>query len=141
MLFYLFFHYKHYYLFLEKREWEEETLPKMYDEGSGIRRRILEEINSLRNDISQESFDDLSAIINDGLKVVKDEGESLRNELIDLEMANRWIMSRTREVVPKKSPSSKRLRKSTVLDQTQEKLNRIRRQRQETMQNLSDQLQ
>ena len=124
----------------KKREWEDETLPKMYDEGSAIRRRILEEINSLRNDISQESFDDLSAIINDGLKVIKDEGENLRNELIDLEMANRWVMSHVRESVPKKSPSSKRLRKSTVLDQTQEKLSRIRRQRQESMKDFSDQL-
>ena len=124
----------------KKREWEDETLPKMYDEGSAIRRRILDEISSLRNDISQESFDDLSAVINDGLKVIKDEGENLRNELIDLEMANRWVMSRARDVVPKKSPSSKRLRKSTVLDQTQEKLNRIRRQRQETMKDFSDQL-
>lgn len=123
----------------KRREWEEETLPKLYDDNSSVRRRIIDELSAFRTEVSTESFDELSMVINEGLKIIKDEGESLRNELMELEMANRWIMSRQAPPPPQKR-SPKRMKKSSVLDQTQEKLSKIRRQRAESMRDLSDQL-
>ena len=124
----------------KRRDWEEETLPKLYDDNSSVRRRIIDELSAFRTEVSTESFDELSMVINEGLKVIKDEGENLRNELMELEMANRWVMSRQAPPPQPQKRSPKRLKKSSVLDQTQEKLSKIRRQRVESMKDLSDQL-
>ena len=123
----------------KRKDWEENILPKMLDETGAIKSRILQELNSLRSEITQESFDDLNNTINEGINMIREEGDNLRNELIDLEMVSRWLSSKPKtQVVHSRSP--KRLKKSSVLDQTQEKLNRIRKQRAETIKSLTDQL-
>lgn len=125
----------------KRREWEEETLPRMYDEAGTLRRRIMDELATVRAEINQDNFDELSNTINEGLSVIKSEGEGLRNELIELERANRRMMAFTRDqaLAVRKSASPRRSRKPSVLDQTQEKLSRIKRSREESLKDLSEQ--
>lgn len=124
----------------KRREWEEDTLPGLADDGSQLRRRILEELNSLKSEIGSETAEELQNIINTGVKLIKEEGEGYRNELIELEMSNKWMSSRSMSSRTKRVSAPKKVRKSSVLDQTQEKLSRIRKQREDAMKDLSDQL-
>ena len=123
----------------KRKDWEENVLPKMLDERGAIKSRILQELNSLKNEITQESFDELTTTINEAINIIREEGDNLRNDLLDLEMSSRWLASKPKAQVPRpKSP--RKLKKSSILDQTQEKLNRIRKQREESIKSLTNQL-
>ena len=123
----------------KKRIWEEESLPMIYDEGGALRQRILHELNELRNEVAKESFENLTKAIDDGLNIVKEEGDSLRSELMELELANRWMMTRARESY-RRSPThggSASPRRGNVLSEAQTKLSQLRKQREEMMRNIT----
>lgn len=125
----------------KRREWEDERLPNLYDEGGAIRRRIIDELSALRAEISQESFDELSQTINEGLRIIKEEGDSLRNELMDLELANRWMMSHSRESHIRHISSPKKgAKKSSIAAQSRERLNKIRRKNAESTKDFTEQI-
>ena len=123
----------------KKRIWEEESLPMIYDEGGALRQRILHELNELRNEVAKESFENLTKAIDDGLNIVKEEGDSLRSELMELELANRWMMTRARDTY-RRSPThggSTSPRRGNVLSEAQTKLSQLRKQREEMMRNIT----
>ena len=59
---------------------------------SRYRARILSEINSLRKELGRDAFDDVSKSIEEGLSMIRNESDNMKNELIDIDMANRWLM-------------------------------------------------
>lgn len=120
----------------KRKQWEESTLPKLLDESSAVKERILEELDSMKNEITPGLYDDLYNVINEGINIIKDEGESLKNDLIGIDMANRWLMSKPKSTTVVRSP--KKLKRSSVLDQTQEKLSRIKRQRAESIKDITE---
>lgn len=128
----------------KKREWEEETLPMMYDEGGTLRQRILQELNDLKQEITSESFDDLNQSVDESLKILKEEGDNMRNELMELEMANRWAIARAKEVRTRtpqaSSPSALKTprRNKSVANEAQERLMQLRRQREATMRDMKN---
>ena len=125
----------------KKRIWEEESLPMMYDEGGALKQRILQELAQLRNEVAKESFDTLTKAIDEGLNIVKEEGDNLRSELMELELANRWMMARSREPLRRSPPrggSPMSPRRGTVLSEAQTKLSQLRKQREEMMRNITN---
>lgn len=123
----------------KRRVWEEESQSNMYEDGGSLRQRILQELNDLRNDLANESFESLTRAVDDGLASIKEEGDGLRNELMELELANRWMMTRTKEGVQmSRSPvSARRSTSGSVLTEAQNTLNRLRKQREASMRDLS----
>ncbi|OHS96164.1 hypothetical protein TRFO_10066 [Tritrichomonas foetus] len=163
----------------KRREWEEETLPTLYDEGGVLRQKIMQQLSNLKNEIEHESFEELIEFVNEGLKTVKEESDNMRSELMQLELANRTVMAKAKEShmmrlpIPSQSqmrptinpalnqtanpilnqttqqmsqsfapqqqaPKSAR-RQMSVVNEAQEKLQLIRRKREEAMRDISGQ--
>lgn len=81
-----------------KREWEEVTLPYLYDEGGALRQKIMNELNEIKSDIENfSSFDDVVDSIDEGLQSVKEESENLRSEVFELQLMNNSIMAKMRD--------------------------------------------
>jgi DNA repair exonuclease SbcCD ATPase subunit len=119
-----------------RRIWEEESMPRMLSEGNVLRDRLIEELHELRKDISQEPFEGLAELIDEGLKAVKEEGNGLRTELTELELANRALLSRWKDAWyggPDPRISSLSPRRDSVLSQANMRLAELKRQREQSL--------
>ena len=137
-------------------EWEEETLPMIYNEGGVLRQKIMQQLSELKSKVEHESFDDVIDAVNEGISLVKEESDNIKNELQNLEIANRLVISRLHEsqmmrrsqFIPPPSvntsfaaqnePKSARRQMPSVVDEAQEKLQLIRRKREEALKDISD---
>jgi hypothetical protein len=130
-------------LFEQKRKnWEEQS-PSLHDEAGALRRRIVQEIMDLRKEVGDEALGALTKVVDDALEAVNEEGDGLRNELMELEFANRrFAAGQVRDFpVPVHSftpPLSARRR--PLISEAQAKLAELRRQRETIRRELDAQL-
>jgi hypothetical protein len=127
--------------FEQKRsEWEEEA-PLLYDEGGALRRKMLGELGGLRQEISGVSLDGLARLIEEALGVVNEEGEGLKNELLELELSNRRLNGRRGVTFAPNhalTPPISARRYGSIVGQAQAKLDQLRKQREESLRQVQD---
>ena len=139
----------------KRREWEEEELPMIYDEGGALRARILQELSELKREIGKETFESLNQAIDDGLTSLREEAEGMRNELMSLEMSTRWIANQSQEMsirTPRRTPQrvqmspqmspqitpQRSIQRRINVNHAQETMDEIRRKRNSMIQDISD---
>lgn len=116
----------------QKKEWEENVLPKIFDDKSVILRAIFDEFKSLKADLVENPSEDFEQTLDECVKIIRSEEDILRTDIYDIQLATRWIEEKKREPIQKRSNISK-IKRSTILDETQAKLSRIKRLRDDTM--------
>lgn len=124
----------------KRRQWEDEYLMED-DEGEGVRQRLLQAISTLKSDADQDSAGDIGRMVEEGLRAVKEESDNMRNELLSLEMANRWAMARLQQLQTARTstPSPRRERqRSSVITEAQFKVNELRRQRENNIRGVTE---
>lgn len=124
----------------KRRQWEDEYVMED-DEGEGVRQRLLQAISTLKSDADQDSAGDIGRMVEEGLRAVKEESDNMRNELLSLEMANRWAMARLQQLqtVRTSTPSPRRERqRSSVITEAQFKVNELRRQRENNIRGVTE---
>lgn len=117
----------------KRADWEEEFAPNDVDDSSSLRQRILSEITNLRHEIGEDSFEEINGSIEEAVRLLKEESSNMRNELYDLELANRMLankiqLTQTEKMIPKRRPP----KKSAIVNEVQEKISELRRKREET---------
>lgn len=125
--------------FEEKRRNWEEAAPLLYDEGGALRQKILTHLVELRRDIGEDAIDDFTRAIDEALEIVKEEGEALKDELLELEFANRRLLGRRSEFLGTKhalTPPISTQRYPSVISEAQARLDQLRRQREESQRDL-----
>jgi hypothetical protein len=120
----------------KKREWEDEMLSGEFDEGTMLRQRILQEVQAIKRETAKESYPDITKLVEEGLRIVAEEGEGMRMEIAELEMANHYIGTKIRQIQAKTMP--KRRQNSLVVAQAQVKVNELRRIRESHMKDITD---
>lgn len=58
-----------------------------------LRQQIIDEINDLRKQFDHDAFDEMTRNIQDGISAIRSESDNMRTELVDIDMANMWVMS------------------------------------------------
>lgn len=154
----------------EKRsKWEQEALPLIYDEGGALRRKIMQKLAEIKSAVENEaSLADVIEAVDEGVSTIKDEGEKMRNEIDELELANKAVLQRASESqilknsisyrqMQQKSQLSQNInstfngfnassiqrsprRQSSILSEAQEKLELIKKKREEAMKVISSQI-
>lgn len=155
----------------KKQKWEEEALPLFYDESGALRQKIMQKLSEIKSSIENEaSFNDVIEAVDDGIKTIKEESDNMKNEIIDLEMANKTILQRANEFQLIKNTQNFRQfqqmqmnsnsylpnstmnsfnnnlsqrsprRQSSILSEAQEKLEVMRKKREEAMKIISSQI-
>lgn len=155
----------------KKQKWEEEALPLFYDESGALRQKIMQKLSEIKSSIENEaSFNDVIEAVDDGIKTIKEESENMKNEILDLEMANKTILQRANESQLIKNTQNFRQfqqmqmnsnsylpnstmnsfnnnlsqrsprRQSSILSEAQEKLEVMRKKREEAMKIISSQI-
>ncbi|EAY11479.1 hypothetical protein TVAG_248460 [Trichomonas vaginalis G3] len=118
----------------QKKEWSETVLPNISDESGSLRKQILEELHSIKVEIRDGPSEEDSNSVEECFNILRNETENIRTDLYDIDMALRWVEERKRDPISRRSP--KKIKRSTILDQTQEKLSRIRKLRDESTKEL-----
>ena len=128
-------------LIQKRREWEDDYFIQDEDEGESLRQRLLQEISALRQEADQDSAADIGRLVEEGLRAVKEESDNMRNELIGLEMANRWAMAKLQQLQATRtqSPSPRRERqRSSVISEAKFKVHELRRQRESNIRGITE---
>ena len=141
---------------LESRKREFEENDDSFDAPIKIRQKILTEVANLRREIGQESFDEVAKCVEDALNLVRNESDNMRNELVDIEMANRWVATQLQmnspppinvtNFAPNQTLSPRKLTYNkppgipNPMNMTQMKLNQWRKQREEAVREVKDEL-
>jgi hypothetical protein len=113
----------------KRQEWEDETAMDEFGEGDGLRQRILEEIAALRRDAHRDAYADLGRVVDEGLRTLKQEGDALREELAELEAANRWAVARIQQNQVSLQSPPRRCVRSALVTEAQMKVDSLRRMR------------
>jgi hypothetical protein len=113
----------------KRQEWEDELALDEFGEGAGLRQRILEEIAAIRRDAQRDTYADVGRIVDDGLRMLKQEGDSMRGELGDLEAANRWAVARIQQTQVSVPVTPKKRVRSSLVTEAQMKVDSLRRMR------------
>jgi hypothetical protein len=116
--------------FIERRRnWEYES-PEA-DEWVTLKQKILEEIRFIRQNVRRGALEELFRVIEDGVHVMRNENENMRTELTELEVANRWILTRVhRSSVP---PVATRRQKSSLVAEAHVRVDYLRQRRQNSV--------
>jgi hypothetical protein len=116
---------------LKRKNWEEEDAPSFYNEAGPLRRRIVQELVQLRKEVRNEEIGGLTKVIDDALEAVKEEGDGLRNKLMELDFASRRqprnFTALGHWVTPPMSA-----RRGPLVSEAQARLAELRRQREAT---------
>jgi chromosome segregation ATPase len=118
-----------------RRNWQEDPDPQSMDERLSLKEKLLYQLGEVRREIAQRPFEDLMNAIDDGLKVVQDEGDDLRAELNELESLNQLQVMRTQTLQFSESRVSRK--KSALAIEAQSKLAKLRRQREDSRKDTS----
>lgn len=151
----------------KRSKWEQDTLPLIYDEAGALRQRIIDKLSEIKKAVENEaSLVDVIDAVDEGVATIKDESDKMRSEIDELEMANKTVLMRANEAQMMKNSMSFRpiqrsqlnqnsnlgysgfnvssiqrspRRQSAILSEAQEKLELIKKKREEAMKILSDQ--
>ena len=123
----------------KRQDWEDEYFSSRGHRHSSLRERLLQEIKLIKNETDQESIGDLGSVFEECLKLVKQESESMRSDIIGIEMANRCIMAKIQQNSTMINASLRQHRpRSSVLHEAQSRIGELRRQRESNIRSVAD---
>lgn len=123
----------------KRQDWEDEYFSNRGHRHSTLRERLLQEIKLIKNETDQESIGDLGSVFEECLKLVKQESESMRSDIIGIEMANRCIMAKIQQNSTMINASLRQHRsRSSVLHEAQSRIGELRRQRESNIRSVAD---
>jgi hypothetical protein len=79
----------------------------------------MQTLGDLKRDLEKDTFETVAGLVGEGLRAVKEEGDEFHSELMELELLNRSLMTRSRTNSP---------RRRSVVSEAQMKLARLRLQ-------------
>jgi hypothetical protein len=111
----------------KRAQWEDEVLSGEFDEGAGLRQRIVQEVRAIKREAANESGADLVKFIEEGIRMVSNEVGNMQGEVSDLEFTNQYLEARIRNI--QKKTTQRRPTSSMVVAQAQTKVDELRRLR------------
>lgn len=115
------------------KHWNQSLSTRSFDENSEGKERLIHEINNLRTEISRADMEPLFQSLNDGLKEIKNEEEMITNDLLELEVHNRTLLTKINSIAQPLSTNRRSPQKRTITaNRAKEQLNEIRRRREVT---------
>lgn len=114
----------------KRRDWEDERFSQSGRHRSTIRQRILQEIKLIKDETDQETPSDLNTVFEECLRMVKQESDNMRGDIVGLEMSNRLVMAKMQQNSAILNSSVRQSRsRSSVIHEAQRRIDQLRRQR------------